>query len=159
VSHSTSYLLGRAFGRLGVPARVAVVLGLAGLVSYCVNRTPDAPKAETPVPQANTPTPAPQPTAAQLEREREFREMLGGAMWLKKNMHNPKSFELVTAMMIQGKAGKAACYEYRGTNAFNAIVLNRRVITDNVNSGDAKDWNKYCAGRNGTDYTYVRRAL
>lgn len=98
---------------------------------------------------------APTPKTTPAE-EKEFQTVVGSLVWIKENMKNPKSFELVSAQMI---GGKALCIEYRGTNSFNAVVLNRRVITDNVNSAESKDWNRECAGRSGKDYLFARRAL
>lgn len=104
----------------------------------------------------STSTPKPPPSAADLAKEKEFRTVVAGLRWIKESMKNPKSFELVSARMIDGKA---LCIEYRGTNSFNAVVVNRRVITDAVNSDKAKDWNASCAGKSGTDYLYARNAL
>lgn len=148
---SVSYFLGRLFGRhpkMFIAAAVAIGLG----AYYLATRPAPPPLAPTLapiVPAAKAPT-------VVDPKEAQFRTVVAGARWLKQNMHNPASFELVSATMIDDKA---ICYEYRGTNSFNAIVLNRRVITDNVNSGDRKEWNKHCAGKSGTDFTHARRAI
>lgn len=98
----------------------------------------------------------PPPTPEEVQKEKNFQTVVAGARWIKKNMKNPASFELVSAGMV---GNSAACYEYRGKNSFNAVVPNYRVITESVNSGDAKDWNKYCAKKPMTDFTYARQAL
>ncbi len=150
---SMAYLVGREYGRLGLVPRIAIALLFVAGLAFCT-LAPFVGEQRPPLiaaPPAKSP-----PTAAELAREKEFRTVVAGARWLKENMKNPASFELISAGMIDGKV---ICYEYRGTNSFNAIVPNFRVITDNVNSGEAKDWNKYCAGKLMTDYTYARRVL
>lgn len=94
---------------------------------------------------------------ADAKKEKDFQTVVAGAKWIKQSLKNPKSFELVSAGMVDG--GKALCYTYRGTNSFNAVVTQHRVITDHANSGEAKDWNKHCAGQPQTDFTYARQAL
>jgi uncharacterized protein (DUF924 family) len=89
-------------------------------------------------------------------KEARFQTVVAGARWLKSNAKNPASFELARAVMVDSQT---ICYEYRGTNSFNAVVLNRRVISNAVNSGEDRDWNKHCAGRDGEDFTYARQAL
>lgn len=100
---------------------------------------------------------APTPPVVDEAKERNFRTVVAGARWIKSNMKNPKSFELVSAMMVDG--GKTVCFQYRGTNSFNATVLNYRVITDTLNSGASKDWNAHCAGKTGEDFSYARHAI
>jgi hypothetical protein len=102
------------------------------------------------------PPPAARPTAAEIQTEKDFQTVVAGARWIKGSMKNPASFELVSALMI---GHDVVCYKYRGTNSFNAIVPNYRVITNTVNSGSDKDWNRYCAGKPGTDYSYASHAM
>lgn len=157
MAQGLGYQLGRAFARLNMPGRVATALGLVALLGYCMGGPFIAREHEAPrVASVTSKQPDP-PDPQKLAREREFQTVVAGARWLKENMHNPKSFELVSAFVTDG--GKAICYEYRGTNAFNAIVKNHRVISDTVNSGKATDWNKHCAGKAGTDYSYARHAI
>lgn len=121
---------------------VLLLFGMASAVSTCSSSEPS--------PSAAKPPPDP-------VREKQFQTAVAGAKWLKSKMKNPASFELVAVTMIGDL--QAMCYEYRGTNSFNAIVTSRHVITDNVNSGEARDWNKHCAGKSGTDFSYARHAL
>ena len=101
-------------------------------------------------------TKTPEQIAAQAKKEQQFQAVVAGAKWLKKSMKNPTSFELTSAIMM---GDEAICYEYRATNSFNAVVPGHRVIAGAVNSDKDKDWNKYCGGKTGTDFTYARRAL
>ncbi|CAA2107702.1 hypothetical protein VVAX_04367 [Variovorax paradoxus] len=98
----------------------------------------------------------PERTPAQLRADKEINIVLAGARWLKESMKKPESFELVNATMIDGKV---ICYEYRARNSFNDRRTERYVISDNVSSSKAKDWNKLCAGKSGIDYTHVRAVM
>jgi hypothetical protein len=51
------------------------------------------------------------------------------------------------------------CYEYRSTNSFNAVVPGFYVSLLGVGSQKTKDWNKYCANKSGTNYSYASHAL
>ena len=82
--------------------------------------------------------------------------MVAGARWIKSNMNNPKSFELVFAGMTDKGV---ACYQYRGTNEYNAVITTQRVISDKINSGSDADWNKHCGGKQMTNYTHARQAV
>jgi hypothetical protein len=90
------------------------------------------------------------------EREARFQKIVAGAMWLKTNQKNPASFELVSATMPDSAT---ACYVYRGTNSFGAVVTQRHVISNMVNSGELSTWAKHCDGRSGEDFSFARQAL
>lgn len=94
--------------------------------------------------------------ADKARADKEINTVLNGARWLKNSMKKPESFELERAIMIDGKV---ICYEYRARNSFNDRRASVHVISDTVNSGDAKAWNQLCAGKSGTDYTHVRAVL
>lgn len=104
--------------------------------------------------------PAPQKTEAQkladAAREREFQTVVAGAKWIKGTMKKPETFELLSALMIDGKV---ICYEYKARNSWNDVREGYRVITDDVNSDEPKVWNKHCANKTGTDYSHARIAL
>ena len=89
-------------------------------------------------------------------KEARFQSVVAGARWSKNSMKNPKSFELVSATMPDSAT---ACYVYRGTNSFNAVVTQRHVISNAVNSGEPDAWNRHCEGRSGEDFSYARHAL
>lgn len=99
---------------------------------------------------------SPAQLAEEARRDKEARLVLAGARWLKDSMKKPESFELLSAGLADGKT---ACYEYKARNSFNDVKKEIRVIGDAVNSNRAQDWNKFCAGRPFTDYTYVRQLL
>ena len=104
--------------------------------------------------------PAPVKTEAQkladATREREFQTVVAGAKWIKGTMKKPESFELLSAIMIDGKV---ICYEYKARNSWNDVAAGYRVITDDLNSGEPGAWNKHCANKSGTDYSSARVAL
>lgn len=120
------------------------VCGIFSVAYFYVTRT-------QPVIQAT-----PEQKATKLKKETEFQRVVLGAILLKTRMKNPDSFKLETATMM--KSG-FICYEYRATNSFNAVVPGTFVVASKVASQEAKDWNKYCAGQSGTDYTSARQAL
>lgn len=98
---------------------------------------------------------------AREESERKYREQAGrvivAASTIKENMHNPASFDLVSAVIMDDDA---VCLVYRGTNGFGGIVTSRASAMGRVVSFSATQWNKYCAGRNGRDLAdAVRRAV
>lgn len=113
---------------------------------------------QTTATQASVPgRPEPQPrTPEQLKADREINTVLAGARMLKDAMKKPETFELIKAIMIDGKV---ICYEYRARNSFNDRTTEQYVVTDKVSSSKAADWNKHCAGKSGTDYTSVRAVL
>jgi hypothetical protein len=114
----------------------------------------------------NRPAPAP-PTPEQLQakaekqkikdaeavveakRDREITAVALGAKAIQSAMKNPKSFELVKAVLMPSGA---ICYEYRGTNSFNAIVTNQFVMAEKGGGESVDAWNRHCAGKRGTDY-------
>lgn len=116
-----------------------------GLIAYAVYATSSSPNTEKKP-----------PSAAELQKEKDFQTVVAGARWLKRNLKNPSSFELVSAVMV---GSDAICYVYRGTNSFNAIVTSRHVFTDSANTSDERAWAKHCAGRQGVDFSHARHAL
>jgi len=124
-----------------------VALGFAGLVLFAIvygvaNQEPAAPV------QPKTP--------AEIQREREFQQVVGAARSLKAAMKNPASFELVSAQMVHGPT---ICIVYRSTNSFNAIVTEQYTLNDKVSATGSAAWNQHCAGKTGDDYSYARVAL
>ncbi|MDO9100063.1 MAG: hypothetical protein Q7V53_04870, partial [Caldisericota bacterium] len=81
---------------------------------------------------SNTPEPRQKSTAeleADREKERQFQVAAAVIKSLKSSMKNPKSFELVSAQMMDGDT---LCITYRGTNSFNAVVTNHYVVSTTV---------------------------
>lgn len=95
-------------------------------------------------------------TPAELQSEREFQQVVASVRALKGSMKNPKSFELVEALMMQGPT---LCITYRSTNSFNAVVTDYYVVSEKVSSSEPSAWNKHCAGKTGTSYAYVKNAI
>lgn len=75
--------------------------------------------------------------------------VLSAVMSVKSNMHNPASFELITAMLMDDDA---VCMEYRGTNGFGGIVRSKATAVGDRISTMPQPWNKHCTGRHGRDY-------
>jgi hypothetical protein len=81
---------------------------------------------------------------------------------LKQNMKNPDSFKL--EKLIRTPEGMY-CFEYRATNSFNAIVPGRAYVgngkTGTSDGGNAfpPQWNRYCGGKPGDDYSTVVYAI
>ena len=98
--------------------------------------------------------PPPPPLTAQEQADKKLASdqlstAVGGAIWIKRNMKNPASFELVNAYFVQGKS---YCYRYRGTNSFNAVTTQLYVINNTTMGDDEQTWKKYCTGT-FEDYT------
>lgn len=115
--------------------------------SYDLGNKPPAPPAITATPEQD---------AVKLKKEAEFQRVVLGAKLLKSAAKNPDSFQLTSAVLM---ADGAICYEYRATNSFNAVVPGVFVLTSGQASKESADWNRHCAGKNGTNYTSARQAL
>ena len=96
------------------------------------------------------------PTSTDPAAEQRFQEEVGALLYLKRNMKNPASFELVDFIRTPANS---LCITYRGTNSFNAITTQRHVINDTTNSNSAQDWANHCAGRSGEDVSKAKYAL
>lgn len=108
-------------------------------------------------------------TAEALERSaqkaKEDEELATALIYLRtirEKMKNPKSFELSKAVVTD--AG-TYCFEYRGTNSFNAVVPNYAVIPAQGKGaigtgGDvAAAWNAHCAKKPGRSLDRLRQVL
>lgn len=91
-------------------------------------------------------------TAAEIQKDKEFSQVVAALSTLKAGMKNPDSFQVVQALMVQGPT---ICITYRGTNSFNAVVTNHIAIWDKGNSSDPNEWNKRCANKQGDNYTHA----
>jgi hypothetical protein len=122
--------------------RLVMVIGglvLVGIFSTCGGSETTAPK------------PPPDPA-----KEQRFNEEVGALLYIKRNMKNPASFELVDFIRTPANS---LCIVYRGTNSFNAITTQRHVINDTTNSNSDEAWNTHCAGQSGQDVSKARYAL
>ena len=143
-----------------------VVLATVGIVSCLAKeQTGDAERAaakavvegqKTPESLAREQSFKDQQAAEKMKKEAEFQIVVAGARYIKKSAKNPDSFKLNSAAMMPSGA---ICYEYRATNSFNAIVPGTTVIIKGKVSQQASDWNKYCGGKSGTDYSNAEYAL
>lgn len=100
--------------------------------------------------------------AAKLIEEREFQLAVRAAKILKAGMKNPASFQLTEAVRTDEGV---LCFEYRGTNSFNAVVPSYAVIPPGGQPAAgplrdvAKAWNKHCANRQATDMMHIVHAM
>lgn len=100
--------------------------------------------------------------AEKVAKELEFQRAVRIAQVLKAGMKNPASFELTSLLRTNDGA---LCFEYRGTNSFNAVVPSYAVVPPKgrpVSGGEraiATAWNAHCAHKPGEDMTHVRHAL
>jgi DNA-directed RNA polymerase subunit RPC12/RpoP len=131
-----------------------MTIGLVGIVSVMMVMCTYNSASNSPGPAAITKTP--EQIAAGNRKEAEFQDVVRGATLLKTAMKNPDSFKLESAVKM---SGGAVCYEYRSRNSFNAVVPGFYVSLLGAGSTKPGDWNKYCANKTGTDYSYARRAL
>lgn len=87
----------------------------------------------------------------------ELQHALGVTTALRASLNNPASFQLESLVRIP--ADGTLCFEYRGTNAFNAIVKNYAVVRPGgpTVSGASRSvvsaWNRYCADKPNNDLT------
>jgi hypothetical protein len=104
--------------------------------------------------------------AAAEKRRQDARVQIAaaGARLLKKSMNNPDAFTLESALVID-KTG-AVCYQFRGQNAFGAIVRGQAALSRNgkrfllnTDDGFARFWNAQCAGKTGSEYATAIRWL
>jgi|JI10StandDraft_1071094.scaffolds.fasta_scaffold89578_5 hypothetical protein len=104
----------------------------------------------------------PNDPAAKLLEEAEFQRAVKIARALKAGLKNPASFDLTAATRTE--AG-ALCFEYRGTNSFNAVVPSYAVVPPDgqAAAGSARDvaaaWAKHCANRQATSIRHIARAM
>lgn len=94
--------------------------------------------------------------AKEVKAEADFQRVVKGAKLLKANAKNPDSFKLESAILMPDDT---ICYEYRATNSFNAVVLERMTVTAKGGSREATAWNQYCANKTGANMTHARQAL
>jgi hypothetical protein len=160
------------------PARIRRALVRGALVVFGVllivgffSKTQDK---QSPAPQqiAKTqekpasPAPLPAPETAE-QKAAKAKKKAEDDQWAKEvvlvsafrsNMKNSASFKLEQALRVKDGT---LCLTYRGTNSFNAIIMERAVIDTKTTgaSTDAAMWNKRCGGKSGIDISYIRHAI
>jgi hypothetical protein len=102
---------------------------------------------------SKTPEQRAQEAADKAKREAEFQSTVSRLKMLKSSSKNPKSFELVDAILMDDGT---LCVTYRGTNSFNAVVTNSTAISKSMK---VVDWNKFCSGKSGRDMKSAQYAL
>jgi hypothetical protein len=125
---------------------IFAVIAVAGIVAIA-SREPPAATHMTPPPAKPDP-----------EKEARFQAAVLGARAIKASMQNPASFDLGKVIAI-GK--DTFCYEYRGTNSFNAVVVGHFAYSPSkkLASSSPDAWNRNCAGKMGDDLSSVRFAM
>lgn len=120
-----------------------------GVVSAVVN------EGDRPPPVAPRVALSPADQAAETEREARFVKATLLARAIKQGMKNPDSFKLESAFVTDVGA---MCFEFRGTNSFNAVVPGSAVVSpDGKKSAQGSDgevaalWNKHCSGARGVE--------
>lgn len=91
--------------------------------------------------------PTAEQAAATKKADAELRAILSALAGLKQSVKNPKSFDLESLVEFPGGS---ACFEYRATNSFNAVVPGRAVFnagTGRVFTSD-NDGNKFVSAYN-----------
>ena len=87
---------------------------------------------------------------------------LGGAILLKRAMHDPEAFQLQS---LHAMPSGAACYEYRAKNGFGAIRSGSAILTksgrmlthEQHGNTFVAAWNKECARISGKDITSLAK--
>lgn len=116
--------------------------------------------------KSNTP-PAPPSGPAQIEIEKKkdaaLEKAIVGAQALKKSTRDASSFNLESALLVNGTG--AVCYDYRAKNGFGGINVGHAVLSadgkkfkTNEEEGFAALWNKECAKKSGSDVAAAIRA-
>lgn len=137
---------------------IAGIIGTQALMAYDRYANPPPPPA---------PPMTAEEQAAQIEfkvaqriQEAKDREALSRVLQavaiIKESMKNPASFDLVSAILVEGDA---VCLVYRGTNSFNATITEQAAAMGAVVSKSPKQWNKYCADKTGTEYADRIRSI
>lgn len=137
---------------------------LVGVASVWVlwQRDQDAKAKVEAIQQARSPLQQAAEAAATLRKEREFQLAVRAAKILKASMKNPASFQLTDAVMTDDGV---LCFEYRGTNSFNAVVPSYAVIPPGGEPAAgqlrdvAKAWNNHCANRQATSMMHIVHAM
>ena len=129
-------------------SRLAILF--AGIVLIVVLKTIFTDSAPRPTAQA-----APnQKTEQQIKEEADFQFAVMGTKLLRASMKNPKSFELVSAGLVENGA---VCVTYRGTNSFGATITEQKAINRKF---EPANWNRDCVRKGGVqDVSSLRHAI
>lgn len=97
---------------------------------------------------SKTPEQRVQEKAEKTQKEANFQSVVSRLRALRDSTKNPKSFEIIDAILMDDGT---LCTTYRGTNSFNAVIKEDKAIAKNMK---IVDWNKFCGGKRGTDMKY-----
>ena len=125
-----------------------LVLGLMLVVGYQMVASPSINDSKPALSEAQL--------AVKARGDREINLVIAGARMLKQSMKKPETFELVSATMI---GDDTICYQYKARNSWNDVTNGHYVLSNAVSSADATAWNKLCAGKSGTDYSYASASI
>lgn len=103
---------------------------------------------------AKTPEQRAAEAAEKAKKEADFQFAVVAARALKASLKNPASFELVSAILVDG--GGPLCLEYRGTNSYNAVITERAAIKRDYKIGK---WALECSSKSGSDMKSIRHAM
>lgn len=99
----------------------------------------------------------------EIEREEKQKVILGAqgmrVIKLRDSMHDPSSFDLVSAFYIEDAGFGTLCVEYRAKNGFGAVRKNHVVFYDGIPelmqlgnaSEKTKIWNEKCSNKQGRE--------
>jgi hypothetical protein len=130
-----------------------IVVSISQCAADAEKRTTAAEAERQRVEAAKSPEQKGKEAADKLKREAEFQSVVVRLKSLKASLNDPASFDLVEALLMPDGT---LCVTYRGTNAFNAVLTKTSALSTDLK---VVDWNRYCAGKTGTDMLYARRAL
>jgi hypothetical protein len=123
----------------------------------CINEGEDKEAQEAAEAQRIEASKTPEQRAKEAEdkakSEAEFQSSVRRLQLLKSSSKNPKSFEVVDAILMNDGT---LCVTYRGTNSYNAVVTDSTAISKNMK---VVNWNKFCAGKSGRNMKSAQYAL
>lgn len=90
------------------------------------------------------------------KKEADFQRVVAVVKAVKMAAKDPASFSLDAAALTD--AG-AVCIQYRAKNSFNATVPGIYVATPQGSGDTDALWNKHCAKKPNTDFSYARHAI
>jgi hypothetical protein len=95
--------------------------------------------------------------AEKAQRDRRIGQIAVAVRSLREAMHDPGSFKLTKALVMEGATG---CFEYRAKNGFGGVRQGQAVYhegtlaTSDDRSGRFRStWKRYCQGKIGQDIT------
>jgi len=131
---------------------IVCVIGVVRCFSDIDERSRQREQAAAAVEAAKTPEQKADEARAKAFLAAELAQVLAVLRSVRDSMHNPKSFELVSAAVNESGT---VCVVYRGTNAYGGIVTNRVAVMKDMRQ---TPYSSACSG-SLKDVTYARQAL